>query len=210
MSSIDDFLPYLQPGLRRAPYPALAQALRSAMIEFCERSGLMRQTLDPIDVVEGTASYDLPEPTDHNIVTPVSVLYDSVPVHPTSESKADFIAPSWRTNELLYRYRMEGRTTVKLLWSPDQDITGGLIVRVSLRPTRDADALDDALYRDWAEVLAAGAAARLREMPGEPWSNPNAAVIDARKFGGGVAAARVRAEASDTAQPLRMQGRPFA
>jgi hypothetical protein len=72
--------------------------------------------------------------------------------------------------------------TIRLVPTPTQTMTGNIVVRVAVKPTRAATAAPDWLMEDWFEALCAGAKARLMQVPKKAWSEPNLALYYRRQF----------------------------
>ena len=70
--------------------------------------------------------------------------------------------------------------------------------------------MDDEIFNEWVEVVAAGAIQRLLEMPTQPFHNEAAASIYGRTFAEGCRAASIKARSGATATASSVRFYPFA
>ena len=66
-------------------------------------------------------------------------------------------------------------------------------MRVELKPTRDSTSVEDVIFEDWVEAIAAGALVRLQMSPAKPYTLPNAAAINQQIYMAKTNEARQRA-----------------
>ena len=217
-TQIEDFRIHVAPYCPRAGLQLIDQAIWNAAVELSEKSLTLREDLTPIDIVTDQYDYTL-TPSDSNtrIVTVISALYDTIPIHPSGEEHLDNISPSWRRyRSITYRYYLEQgtTTTIKLTWPPTADVTGGLEVRVALKPTPvpsgsgSSYTLPDELYHEHVLTIAAGALSGLLNMPKESWHNKARAKEYELKWANGLANAASEAQRSHTRRPQQVKMRP--
>lgn len=170
MVPISSFFPRLLPSVVGCPEPLAEQALLDAAIEFCERSHAMVIDLDPVPVSAGTSEYELELPSqtrlgivwsmwlDGRLLTPVPLVQASrstTPGYPTAYA-ATYV---------------DEAVVVRLMPGPDLATTGDLVGRVSVVPTRSATTVLSALYNEFCDAVVDGAAARLKQTPGQVFTD---------------------------------------
>lgn len=195
-ADFEDYLSRVRQDAPGCPESVMIDAVRDAAIELCERAHIWRETLAAINTIIGTDRYTLtPATANTNVVLPVSVLYKDKPLEGKSEEELDATDYGWRTAD-------NGQPTAfindpgGILWlnrKPEEAITGGLVVRVSLKPTQTATAAADFLYQDHLEAIAHGAKRRLMETVGKKWSNADGSRFHGAKFNYYVAQAHAKA-----------------
>ncbi len=212
MKTLDQFFPHVLPYVYVPSKPIVRDAIRDACIELCRRTQIWREDLAAIDVVQNHYTYNL-TPSAGRIFTTISVLYDSIPVHPSGEDHLDNISPSWRRyRSVTYRYNLSflnDQATLELTWPPTADITGGIEVRVALQPLPDDTQVPDTLYTDHKDVVADGSLAKLLGMQAEKWYDPVKANQHNRSFGDGLAKMAGEAQRSHTSRPQQVKMRPL-
>lgn len=202
----DDTMPEL-PGAEAA---LVANAIKRACIEFCERSQFHRQTLTAINVVSGTASYALTAPSAaYRICGVVEVQYDLTTdqkeLFPKTRDDLDAkLGLGWESlsGDVIY-YLQDTINTVRLVRKPDEAITAGLVVRVAMAPDQAATEASDEIYNEFYDAIAAGAKYRLMLMPSKPWSNSQMAGFYRDRFESEIGAAQVRAARGYGRAPMR-------
>ena len=100
-------------------------------------------------------------------------------------------------------------TQVRVVPALETGATGTLSLRVSLKPKRTADTIEEWLFDEYFEAIAEGAVARLREYRGEPYSDPAGAAAARAKFLAGAHTARARSEAGGGGRILIARTLPF-
>ena len=211
MASLSDFYPYVMIDVPGCPEVVVDTALRSSMIEFCEKSLAVQRDLDPVTVVAGTLDYDLEPPTDQKVVKLLRVWYKTTELTPT--------APDDVTKPEVYNRLFSGANTTGAeprTYVQKDDITfsvyplpletaaNALTIRAALKPSRSATTFEDVLFEDYAEVIANGAKYRLLGMPGKPWMSGPAAAAAMTMFISGMNVARLRAIKGGTRANLQV------
>lgn len=169
MVDLADFYPLIRIDVPDAPELLIKQHLQNTLIEFCRESMILHQDMAPITAVAGQRSYVADHPDDHKIFIMTGVRLDGVPVRPLFSGPNDFT----------------------LLTDPNagQVITG----KLGLYPSRSAAAVNDLLYEEYYEPIAAGVLSRLMAQPNKAWSNPGAVAYQRQVFENGMGDAKVRA-----------------
>lgn len=198
--SYEDFLPYILPDTPGCPEVVAVQAIRSAVIDFCEQSLILQRDHDPIKAVADQSEYEF-EPPKNYLVTklmrgwflkdPLSVVSPDMVTDPTVYN-ATFPEPNVPTGKPRSIVQKDERTFA-LSPVPDETIANAITLRVALKPTRASSACDDVLFEDYAEFIAHGAKARLCMTPGKSYTNPDIAALGNLMFRQGINRALQRA-----------------
>ena len=198
MTSIDLFLPYILYAVHACPQITAEQAIVRACNDFCRRTDVVQKIQAPTDIIAGTSDYAVIAPTDMTLVRVTGASWQGhwlVPVPPDDvqsdvalRSAAVGIAVPVVGSPRFFFQKTTDLSTISLYPIPDTSLAGALLIKASFAPTPTALTVDDALFTDWYEDIAAGALARLKAIPGTPWSaDPSR---DAARFEHGVSNAK--------------------
>lgn len=201
MASYESFFPYVLPDVVGAPEPLVVHHIRNACIEFCEKSLILTRDHDPITVIQGICDYDLEPPGGYLVIKVQRAWLENNPLDPIAP---DFVREAAVYNRLFASYNAESRSTPHYylqkdertisLWPlPDRKFVNGLTLRVALKPTRTSTDIEDVIFEEYAEAIAAGALFRLQASPGKAYTNPEMAVVNKGFFEQGINVARQRA-----------------
>jgi hypothetical protein len=211
MAKLSDFYAYVLPDVPGCPEITADVSIRSALIEFCEKSLVVQRDHDPVSVLKGIADYDLEPPTGQLVVKLLKVWYRSQelkPVAPDNIDKAEVYNTLFANADLSQadprQYLQKDEKTVSLFPIPKDTVANALTMRVALKPTRTAETLEDVLFQDYAEVIAYGAKYRLLGMANKPWTNGPGAANSFSLFNAGVNVARQRASRGNTRAQVRI------
>jgi hypothetical protein len=214
MATLSNFYPYVLPEVPGCPEISVDVALRSSLIEFCEKSLVIQRDHDPLTVVAGVVDYDFEPPTGSLVIKVMKAWYKSeelIPLAPDEVEDAELYNRSFsdaNTAGSQPRYILQkDERTFSLYPIPDANVANGLTMRVAYKPSRTASSFEDVLFEDYAEVIAAGAKARLMMSPGKTYTNPQLAVAMMDMFGRGVNTARSRAGRGHVRSDLSVQMR---
>lgn len=197
-TALTAFLSEVMPSVPGCPHPVAINAVRSAARELCEKAPIWKNTPTAINVVAGTMEYAFAPATGTLVAGVVFAAYNGNEIFPKTEQQLDAIDPAWRTTssgDPKY-YTQLSQRQIALVPKPGTTLSGGLVLRVSLKPSPTATTVDDSVYEEWREEIAAGALARLMMMPNKPWTNQDEAVFQAGLFMNGIRKAQKRAEDS--------------
>ena len=195
------------PDLPGCPLPVIDDALREAAIEFCERSTAWRIDHTPINIVANTHTYAFAPGANKVVQDVLWARVNDFPIDPASEESLDAdssIDPTWRgiTGDAKYYFRPT-ETSIRIVYIPAANITGGLTMKVIVKPTPTAEVVDDFLFNEYRNDIAMGAKSRLMVSPGKPYTNAALGVELASQFQIAINAAEVRATKGYTRTPLR-------
>lgn len=181
-TELTKFLPWVLPHAPGAPEIACVQELRRAAVEFCQRAPVWRHEPSAVDVVANQSEYAIPLPTDAGCSKVLSASYngkalDGVTVDRLAEEE------DWDTvTGTPSAYFMTDPDTVRLWPIPDEALTGGLKLRLSLMPSRTCSAVPSFLFAQYVDGISYGALERLLIAPGKSYSNPELAAYYGQQF----------------------------
>jgi hypothetical protein len=171
---LDDFLPLVLPFARGASEPAAVAEVRSAAIEFCKRTKVWRELLEPQSIKAGSRDVDLPLPDGSDLVELAEVFYgrgNSGVIDPKSEDELRSMGVTPSSTGTPQWYTFYGDLYVmRIAPTPIVNESSALTPRAILMPARDADEVPDALFRRYGNEIAAGALARLHAYD-EKWAS---------------------------------------
>lgn len=194
----DAFHEYIMPHVQGCPVSMVNSALRSACMEFCEKSFIWKQPSIENDLVEGIYSYTFAPPLSAKVVTAYRVSVNGKEIQPTDIQTLETFNPDWRniTSTIPDRYYFETDDTIRLVGAPTETMIGALTADVILKPSRSAEGCPNFIYTDWAETIAAGALTRLYAMQGKIWAKPDLVSHFSNIFKAGISRARSKSAKS--------------
>jgi len=172
-TNITEWIPRIAPTVTLCPNQIIKEAVINTCRDFCQKTQLWdNNALTAIDVVDGISDYVLTSALG-DIVGTNAAAVDGTPISPTTVEELDRLNTLWRqtvtARSSWYIFGMAD--SIKLVYEPDDDITGGLEVWVSLKPLKTATTVEDFLYRDFERAIEDGAKGELLVIQGTPWSN---------------------------------------
>lgn len=218
MTSLDLFLPFVLPQVPGCTDPLAYDAIRLSCIDFCRRTDIVQRVQAAVNVVAGTQDYAITPPASMAVARILAASWQGVwltnapPDDVQSDVAlrgADIGAAKVRTGSPeCWFQKTPDVATVSLYPIPDTSLTGGLLIKASFSPTLSATTVDDTLYNDWLQEIAAGAIAYLQSMPAQPFTaDPRAAKI---RFELGVGNAKRQKMFGRSTSASRVQPRLFA
>lgn len=200
MATYEKFFPNILPEVPGAAETIVENAVRNAVIEFCEKGLILQRDHDPITLVEGVVDYDLEPPTGYLCVKVMKAWLENNPLDPLAP---DFVREAAVYNRLFTSYQKANSTpraylqkderTISVWSPPEKRYPNGLTLRVALKPTRSSSEVEDVIFEDYAEVIASGALSRLMMSAGKPYTNVEMAAVHKGLFQQGINMARQRA-----------------
>jgi hypothetical protein len=208
-TTYDALLPEVLPYVPNCPEMSAVNAIRNAVIEFCTGSWYWQHDCYPIPAIAGLNEFEPDLPTQTKFVGVVDAFFGGRPLKPNDEAtlrnryaNRDFRA--WQGTPA-YWYQTDPD---KLLLVPTPDTEAAkfsLDLRIAVAPTRVSTGADDALFERYAETIAAGAIARLKAVPGQPYSDQAGAQVALILFKKAIVEARSLIERNMTRGPLRVR-----
>lgn len=200
MAAYEDFFPNILPEVPGAAEMVVANAVKNAVIEFCEKSLILQRDHDPITLLEGIVDYDLEPPAGYLVIKVMKAWLENNELSPLAP---DFVREAAVYNRLFSSYQKANSTpraylqkderTISVWSPPEKKYPNGLTLRVALKPTRASTEVEDVILEDYAEVIASGALSRLMMSAGKPYNNLDMAAVHKGLFQQGINVARSRA-----------------
>lgn len=159
MVNLDIFKSRIHLWVPGAPAPLVEAAIIDATIQFCEDTQVLQVVPDPQDLRAGYDEYDI------DPVYPGMTLSRVLKVwYGTSEIKA-YWGPTW--------WEVVDPKTLRIHPMPDTSTARSepLMMRLALKPERNAVQLPDEFARDWLDGIVGGAVMRLAMTPDQPYSS---------------------------------------
>lgn len=184
-----DIHPLILPDVPGCPTPTLNNALAASASDFCARSHVWREDLDPEQVVAGIPDYT-PMTSFKNAVIE-SVLWATLDGEPLEHVDSRYIDKRRLTDTSRpTAFWMVNDTDVRLF--PIPDARHKLVVTAAIKPSRTATGLEDWLYESYVDHIVSGTIWRLCRIPGKAWSDPEIAMYHHRLFEQGITSSRIR------------------
>ena len=200
MTPYTSFLDYVLPDTPGCTNEVALLAIKSTVIDFCEKSLILQADHDPVTIVRGVVDYDLEPPRDHQVAKVMKVFYRNSPIEAVAPDDVRVASiynknyPDAQPEEGPPRaYIQKDARTFSIYPHPKDTERLALTLRVALKPTRSATQCDDLIYEDYAEIIGHGALTRLALSPNKPYSNANLAGARNVLYTAGVNLARQRA-----------------
>lgn len=178
----DSFYPYVQPYVTGCPEIVIESHLQEAAAEFCAKSEVWRFVIDPDYTSKNTADYEIDVPKETKLenilyfyldgeqIPNISERYN--PEAMTQEGTAEKGTPKY--------YSILDDTSIKFHPTPLTKHTfNGLAV---LKPKLTATGVEDFIFETHRRAIAAGAIARIAEIPRKEWTNPELAMKSKIEF----------------------------
>lgn len=166
MKPFATFYPDLLPLVPACPEPVADLALRRAAQRFCLIARAWRVVLDPITVVAGIDAYDLELPEKTELVRIEVAKLDGEDVH---------VATTGETQRgRNYIYCPDGK---QVYLNPLPSATRSLVLTACLMPSDAAQGVENFIADEYRDLIARGAAGRLKQQPAKTYSDPNTGML---------------------------------
>jgi hypothetical protein len=198
--ALDDFLYLVAPRLSACPDAIMRTGVREACIAFCERTQLLVGSTT-VTTVANQPGYQMTgdvmrilavKRSEQTLVASTRIIFEDEGLDTITGEPSD--------------YYLDGNR--KLVLGPIPEAVETLTVRFSARPLPDAATVDDALFDDWRNGIAAGARVWVRQHH-QAWFNPAEEAIDDEMFESAIAKANIRRAKGGTNRPIRTRGTYF-
>lgn len=218
MTPLTQFLPYVLPYALGAPEPMALQELRTACIEFCNTT-LLDQEIATATATANKADYEIAVPPHKALTKILGVLYQDTWLTPTPvESVRSALALRGNVGSATVQaatpetYFQKTPTSAEISLYPVPDVTtvSMLTIRAAFAPARTATQVEDFLFDDWVDVIAAGALWKLAAVPGQSYTNPDVSARAAAQFNSALRSASIQARTGQIAAASRVRPRSFA
>ena len=191
-SLVKEVLPYVP----FCPDSLVEQNLRSATIEFCERSKAYILDMDAFNTISGVYEYDFDIPTGTEVHQVLNMTYDGRDMDPISPRSLEVNYPDWRDRTgRPHVYLQKTPTTFWVVPVPSGSFP--LIASVALKPSRTSNNIDTTISNQYRDAIIYGTLYRILRMPSREWTDVNAAREYLAQFNLEITQAELRARGGD-------------
>lgn len=179
---LDDIRP-LVPG---AVDTGIKQSIRSAVNELYVNTGAYVFDYPAINVAAGVSSYSVPDVAQGKVLYLLAVSYNNSCIRTVNTGTTATVQgvpnQAWLSID---------PNTVNLNYLPENNITGGLELKVAITPlTTEGSDLPSSAGTIYYQFILDGALGRLYKQPGKPWTNAALSRYHLQRFRVGMAKAR--------------------
>ena len=191
-SLVKEVLPYVP----LCPDSLVEQNLRSATIEFCERSKAYILDIDPFNTISGVYEYDFDIPTGTEVHQVLLMTHDGNDMDPISPRSLELNYPDWRNRTgQPHVYLQKTPTTFWIVPVPSG--SKQVITSVALKPSRTSNNIDTNISNQYRDAIIYGTLYRLLRMPNREWTDIGAAQEYLYQFNLEIKQAELRARGGD-------------
>jgi len=181
MADISIFMPKLLQYAPNCPETSAYDAIRSASIEFCERTRLWRYSMSLTFSTSGTVSFSsIPDAVVHDIEK--ARWNGNIELLPASIDEVDSIyGVDWRDDAVAGQpgyFTQQNEDEITLV--PFE--AGILNLNVWLKPNQSTETIPDFIASRYLDVIQAGALYMILTLQNQPFYNPELAVSFRNKF----------------------------
>lgn len=199
MKNHTDFLDYVMPQVPGATVDMALLEIKNTIIDFCEKSLILQETLDPVTAIKDIMDYDLEPPKDRLVVKIMKAWFKGTDLTPVSVDEIQ--SPSWYNQNADYvvlkqaprMITQKDTETFSVYPIPEKTEANVMTLRVALKPSRSVNTIDDFIFENYAEIIGHGAISRLCLSPDKPYTNPQLALARNSLYLAGLNVARDRA-----------------
>lgn len=168
MAFFDELLPDIAHYVPNCPEMIAVRELRRAAITFFNEVPVYTHTVS-IPISEGKNRYVVPTPLDTSLSQLMSVSLEGKKLNAIVPNSLESMGKTTGKTDSFY----EQNNVLTLMPTPQQ--SGVLTIRAAVKPSRDANELDDVQMDRWVNAIVNQAVYRLASMPERTWSNPSMA-----------------------------------
>ena len=175
MASFDSLVKDVLPYVPNCPDALVESTLRSACIEFAERSKAYVYDLDPITSISGVYEYEFDQPSGTDVHAILWMTYDGHDLDPISPRSLELNYSDWRNKTSVPQvYLQKNPSTFWLIPVPGSAVTNGIQVSVALKPSRTTSNIDTSFSNRYRDGIVYGTLYRLLRIPSKDWTDINA------------------------------------
>ena len=190
----DQLLPYLLPEVPGVPDALAKQTIMRTCNDFCWETGVWSEIQEPISVQDNVNEYDLDTPSGAQIVTIKSIWMVNRELVPVTMERLQELIPNWQEakgSDPAYYNCPNDYSVVRIYPIPLGANSAKMTIRAIYTPDQFGSYVPDFLVTTFLDEILAGAKARLMQMPGKSWSNPQLALVNQIAFTEGITKAKV-------------------
>lgn len=206
MASFDSLIKEVLPYVPGCPDTLVENHLRSATIDFAERSKAYVVDLDPITTVASVFEYDFDQPSGTEVHQILWMTFDGNDMDPISPRSLELNYPDWRDRTgRPHVYLQKTPSTFWLVPVPQTTLTNGILASVALKPTRTTNNIDTIFSNSYRDGIIYGTLYRLLRIPQKTWTDVNAANDYFALFNEEVKHAELKARGGDLGVPRKVK-----
>tara|TARA_X000001382_G_C3174023_1_gene180493 strand:- start:2272 stop:2955 length:684 start_codon:yes stop_codon:yes gene_type:complete len=175
MASFDSLVKDVLPYVPNCPDSLIESTLRSACIEFAERSKAYVYDLDPITSISGVYEYEFDQPSGTDVHAILWMTYDGDDLDPISPRSLELNYSDWRNKTSVPQvYLQKNPSTFWVIPVPGSAVTNGIQLAVALKPSRTTSNIDTTFSNSYRDGIVYGTLYRLLRIPSKDWTDINA------------------------------------
>lgn len=175
MASFDSLVKDVLPYVPNCPDSLIESTLRSACIEFAERSKAYVYDLDSITSISGVYEYEFDQPSGTDVHAILWMTYDGDDLDPISPRSLELNYSDWRNKTSVPQvYLQKNPSTFWVIPVPGSAVTNGIQLAVALKPSRTTSNIDTTFSNSYRDGIVYGTLYRLLRIPSKDWTDINA------------------------------------
>lgn len=202
MAALSSFYSSVRLYAQQCPDATIDKFLLEATREFCRQSWYYQAT-QVANIVLGQSTYTLTPSTGEEVVAIAGLEVDGSTYNPLTQEDIG------RNDLTLTGFQFEPPNYLSISPEPTANVTDGLEIRLVLQPAENASTIADSIYRNYKEIIVAGALAYILSQQSEAWSNPELAQFMLQRFETGWKAAKGERMRSFRPGSISVRPRPF-
>lgn len=170
-SSLDRKIAPYAPGV---PLPVLVQFVRDAAIEACDTTLAWRVEQDPVTLAAGAYLYTYSPPNDAEVSAVIHSALDGITIPFVSQDLLHAYFPAWPqtdTEDQSVPQVLSQFGNDQFAVAPVPDGAYEVKMFLAVKPTLDADGMEEAVFDELEQAILHGALARLFELPERSWTD---------------------------------------
>ena len=202
--SFEDMAARVQVSVPKCPFPTVMQYTRNAAINVCEKTLFWKYAHSAFDLTAGQPEYRYKQPPDTVVHVILYCSVNGVPLRPIDYEQAFSLYPEWvKTYTEDDDIRKHGSipsmitevdpSKFVLLPPPNAEKTYSLQMISALKPSRDAEGMEEYVMDDMEDVILSKTLVDLLVLPGAEWSDRELASYHAKQYNAGLVEKRARA-----------------
>lgn len=196
MASYSSLVKEVLPYVPFCPDSLVESNLRSATIEFCERSKAYILDMDGFNTISGVYEYDFDIPTGTEVHQILYMTYDGQDMDPISPRSLELNYPDWRDKSGNPHVYLQ-KTPTSFWIVPVPSGAKQVITSVALKPSRTSNNIDTTISNQYRDAIIYGTLYRLLRMPSREWTDIGAAREYLAQFNLEIQQAELRARGGD-------------
>ena len=198
MASFDSLIKDILPFVPNCPDSLIESTLRSATIEFAERSKAYVFDLDPITSISGVYEYEFDQPSGTDVHQILWMTYDGDDLDPISPRSLELNYSDWRNKTSVPQvYLQKTPNTFWVVPVPGSAVNNGIQLSVALKPSRTTNNIDTTFSNSYRDGIVYGALYRLLRIPAKDWTDLRAASDYLSLFNQEIVQAELKARGGD-------------